>query len=136
MTTDYKRSHDEGASDLWTLPLLLHTQHHSKIQIFLFQRLSIVRIFPLAIVHLKKASFATDYKQSHDGGASDLWTLPLLLHTQHHSKIQIFLFQRLSIVRIFPLAIVHLKKASFVGAFTLQILFHRMKWGDPLKRTL
>ena len=45
------------------------------------------------------------------------------LHIQHLLTMQIFLFVRLSKVRILPLTIVQVKKATLVGAFTFQILF-------------
>ena len=64
------------------------------------------------------------------------WSLDsqLFLHMQHNSTTQIFLFWRLSIVRIFLLAVVHMKKATFVATFTLQMLFHGKKWGSRLER--
>ena len=40
-------------------PFFLHKQHQSKIQIFCFQRLSIVKIFPKAAVQTKKKKLET-----------------------------------------------------------------------------
>ena len=73
-----------------------------------------------------------NYKQSHNEGASDL-------RTPHFSctcntTVQ---FQKISFEgKIFPLAVAHVKKATLVGAFTLQILFHEKKWRNSLEGTL
>ena len=48
----------------------------------------------------------------------------LFLDKQHHFKAQIFLLQRLSVIRILPLAAVHVKKATLGGTFALKKLFH------------
>ena len=48
---------------------------------------------------------------------------PFLLHIQHQSKIKICRFLRLSIVKIFPKAAVHTKKATLEGTLDFQTVF-------------
>lgn len=50
--------------------------------------------------------------------------LAAFLRQRDHSKAQIFLLQRLSVIRILPLAAVHVKKATLGGTFALKKLFH------------
>lgn len=69
------------------------------------------------------------------------WSTDLLLFLdkQHHSTAQIFLLQRLSVVRILPIAAVHVKKATLGGTFALKTLFHGkgcgLPWEEPYNET-
>lgn len=54
------QNHNEGASDLWT-PCSSCTYNTTK-QIFFFQILSMVRIFPLVVIQVKKCYFCGNLK--------------------------------------------------------------------------
>ena len=48
---------------------------------------------------------------------------PLLLHIKHQSQIQIFSFRKISIVNIFPKAMIKKKKVTLEGTLGFQIDF-------------
>ena len=52
---------------------------------------------------------------------------PHFLHMQHQSKINIPIFQRLSIDKIFPRAEVQEKRATLDGTFERHTIFHGNK---------
>ena len=50
---------------------------------------------------------------------------PLFLHLQHHSMTVMFLPRKLSILRIFPKTVVHVKEATLAGTLILTDAFPR-----------
>jgi hypothetical protein len=62
--------------------------------------------------------------QPHNEGVNYPYS-PQILHKQHHSITIIFIFRKLSKVKIFPKAAIHTKKTTLGGALTFKILFQR-----------
>ena len=65
------------------------------------------------------------------------WSIdsPFILHIQHQSKIKICRFLRLSIVKIFPKAVVHTKKATLEETLDFQTVFQGKDWSKLLVST-
>ena len=76
-TIDHKSKAKEQWMKRWSTnsPFLLHIQHQSKIKIYHFLRLSIVKIFPKIAVHTKKATLEGRWSTD----SSFFWICKLLM---------------------------------------------------------